>query len=53
LVADALAQLLDDPARRGRMATAGRERAVQSFSYDILAARLGAALTSWEAAPRG
>jgi phosphatidyl-myo-inositol dimannoside synthase len=53
LVADALAQLLDDPARRGRMARAGRERAVQSFSYDILAARLGAALTSWEAASRG
>jgi hypothetical protein len=35
------------------MAVAGRARAVTSFSYDVLAARLGEALGSWEAAARG
>lgn len=52
-VADALARLLDDPDRRERMAVAGRERAVAELSYDVLAERLGRALESWEAAPRG
>jgi phosphatidylinositol alpha-1,6-mannosyltransferase len=52
-VAAAIARLLDDPAGRARMGEAGRQRAVADFSYDVLAARLGDALTSWEAAPRG
>jgi phosphatidylinositol alpha-1,6-mannosyltransferase len=47
--ADRIARLLDDPALRARMAEAGRRRAVESFSYDVLAARLGAALSAWEA----
>jgi phosphatidylinositol alpha-1,6-mannosyltransferase len=52
-VAEALARLLDDPAARDRMSQAGRARAVEGFSYDVLAGRLGAALAAWEAAPRG
>lgn len=52
-VADALARLLDEPAARDRMGQAGRERAAASFSYDVLASRLGAALASWEADARG
>ena len=40
----AFAQLLDDEQLRERMATASRERAVEHFSYDVLSARLGAAL---------
>jgi hypothetical protein len=36
--------VLDDPARRAAMARASRERAVTEFSYDVLAARLAAAL---------
>jgi phosphatidylinositol alpha-1,6-mannosyltransferase len=52
-VADALARLLDDPAARSRMGQAARERAMASFSYDVLAARLGTALASWEAEVRG
>lgn len=52
-VAEALAQLLDDPATCARMAAAGRDRAVGSFSYDVLAGRLGDALHAWEAKPRG
>ena len=51
--ADALARLLDDPGERSRMAAAGRARAVRDFSYDVLAARLGDALGSWEADARG
>jgi phosphatidyl-myo-inositol dimannoside synthase len=42
--ADALARLLDDPARRARLGRAGRERAERELSYDVLAERLGAAL---------
>ncbi len=52
-VADALARLLDDPALRARMGAAGRARAVDGFAYDVLAARLGAALATCEAGPRG
>lgn len=48
-VAQRLAQLLDDPSGSARMAAAGRARAVAEFSYDGLAARLGAALAAWEA----
>lgn len=43
-VAEALASLLDDPARAAAMGAAGQARAVESFTYDRLAARLGAAL---------
>ncbi len=43
-VAIALARLLDDPGLRCRLGVAARERAVKAFSYDLLAARLGAAL---------
>jgi phosphatidyl-myo-inositol dimannoside synthase len=51
-VADALARVLDDDALRVRMGAASRARAVDAFSYDALAARLGAALEPWEASPR-
>ncbi|MBU6317548.1 MAG: glycosyltransferase family 4 protein, partial [Acidobacteria bacterium] len=43
-VAAALERLLDDPAERARMGTAGRDRAVRDFSYEVLARRLGVAL---------
>jgi phosphatidylinositol alpha-1,6-mannosyltransferase len=43
-VARALTTLLDDDAARARMATASRARAVGEFSYDVLVARLQAAL---------
>ncbi|MDJ0768772.1 MAG: glycosyltransferase family 4 protein [Ilumatobacter sp.] len=42
--ADAFSQLLDDPAERAHMAAASRRRAEREFSYDVLAARLAAAL---------
>ena len=42
--AEAFATLLDDDALRSRMGRAARERALGDFSYDVLAARLGAAL---------
>ncbi|TDT15912.1 phosphatidylinositol alpha-1,6-mannosyltransferase [Ilumatobacter fluminis] len=42
--AEAFATLLDDEALRTRMGAAARERALTDFSYDVLAARLGAAL---------
>ena len=45
-VADALARLLDDEPLRRAMGTAGRERAVASFTYDGLAERLRVALES-------
>lgn len=51
--AEALGRLLDHPDDRARMASAGRARAVEAFSYDGLAVRLGEALESWEAASRG
>lgn len=40
----ALDDLLADPERRRAMGAAGRERAVAEFGYDVLAARLQAAL---------
>ena len=43
-VADALAALLDDDERRGRMADAGRRRAEAEFGYDVLVERLRKAL---------
>lgn len=43
-VADAMAELLDDPARREEMGRAARARAVTEFSYDVLAERLGRSL---------
>ena len=36
--------LLDDDRRRAEMGRAARQRAVEEFSYDVLAARLGHAL---------
>jgi phosphatidyl-myo-inositol dimannoside synthase len=52
-VADALAQLLDEPDLRSAMGEAGRARAEAELSYDVLAERLGAAISTWEAAARG
>ncbi|MEZ5244443.1 MAG: glycosyltransferase family 4 protein [Acidimicrobiales bacterium] len=43
-VADALATLLDDDARRAEMSIASRRRAVEEFSYDVLADRLRVAI---------
>ncbi len=41
---EAFARLLADDDLRRRMGTASRERAIEHFSYDVLSARLGAAL---------
>ncbi len=46
-LSDALRALIVDPARRAEMGTAGRKRAEEAFSYDVLAAQLRAALDSW------
>ena len=43
-VASVFERLLADPAQRTAMAHASRSRAVEQFSYDVLAARLGTAL---------
>jgi phosphatidylinositol alpha-1,6-mannosyltransferase len=43
-VAHALKSLLDDDAARARMGSTARDRAVAEFSYDVLVARLQAAL---------
>ena len=43
-VASAFAALLDDPGMRMAMGAAARRRAVEQFSYDILAERLGKSL---------
>jgi phosphatidylinositol alpha-1,6-mannosyltransferase len=43
-VAIALARLIDDQDLRTRMGAAARERVVEDFTYDDLAARLGSAL---------
>ena len=45
-VADALAALLDDPARRAAMGAAARRRAEDEFAYDLLAPRLRDALAA-------
>ena len=42
--AEAIARLLRDDALRTRMGAAGRDRAVAEFGYDVLAARLEAAI---------
>ena len=42
--AAAIGDLLGDDVRRAQMSAAGRTRAEQEFSYDVLAARLGAAI---------
>ena len=42
--AAAFESLLDDHTRRASMAAASRSRAIEEFSYDRLAARLGEAL---------
>jgi phosphatidylinositol alpha-1,6-mannosyltransferase len=52
-VAAAIGGLLDDEPHRRAMGAAARDRAVASFSYDVLAERLGAALAAWEAGRRG
>ena len=44
VVARAIEDLLDDPARRAQMGAAGRARAVAEFSFDVLAKRLGESL---------
>ena len=44
--AGAISELLDDDERREAMAQAGRARAEQEFSYDILASRLAAAINT-------
>ena len=43
-VARAFESLLDDPARRALMGVAARRRAVDEFSYEVLAERLGKSL---------
>jgi phosphatidylinositol alpha-1,6-mannosyltransferase len=43
-VAIALARLIDEPELRSRLGAAARERVVEDFTYDDLAARLGSAL---------
>ncbi len=48
-VVDLFSSLLDDPVQRRNMANAGRQRAAESYSYDILARRLAASLESWTA----
>ena len=47
--ADALARLLDDPDLRRAQGRAARERAEREYAYDVLAARLDAALLTAEA----
>ena len=42
--AEAIGRLLRDAELRAQMAAAGRERAVREFGYDVLAARLEAAI---------
>jgi phosphatidylinositol alpha-1,6-mannosyltransferase len=43
-VAEAIGSLLADPERRARWGAAARQRVVEEFTYDGLAARLGGAL---------
>ena len=46
-VADAIANLLTKPERHAKMVVASRQRAVEQFSYDVLARRLGESLGVW------
>ena len=46
-VVELFSSLLDDPVLRSNMGRQGRERAVESFSYDILAKRLSESISSW------
>lgn len=48
-IADMFRALLDDPARRSTMGEAARRRAVEQFSYDVLAAQLAGTLADWTA----
>ena len=48
-LADALQALIVDPRRRRAMGEAGRRRAEEEFSYDVLTARLRRALDGWRA----
>ncbi len=48
VVADTIARLLDDDELRAQMAERSRERVLESFSYDVLARRLGEALGVYE-----
>jgi hypothetical protein len=50
-VAAALAQLVDDPTLASHQGEAARERIELAFDYDLLAARLGAALDGMGSAP--
>jgi phosphatidylinositol alpha-1,6-mannosyltransferase len=43
-VAAAVAGMLDDPARRATMGASARRRALEAFSYDVLAERLWSTL---------
>lgn len=45
-VAAGLARLLDDAGERARLGQAARRRVVADFSYDVLAARLQATLST-------
>lgn len=46
-LASALGQLIEDPQRREAMGQVARTRAVDEFSYDVLAARLHDGLQAW------
>ena len=48
-LAEALQSLIVDPDRRRAMGEAGRRRAEEEFSYDVLAARLRRSLDGWRA----
>ena len=48
-LSDALRALIVDPDRRRAMGEAGRRRAEEEFSYDVLAARLRRSLDGWRA----
>jgi glycosyltransferase involved in cell wall biosynthesis len=50
-VATAIGSLLDDPGLASRQGQAARRRAERAFSYDLLAERLGEALSGVEQRP--
>jgi phosphatidylinositol alpha-1,6-mannosyltransferase len=45
-LADAISDLLDDDPRRTTMGVASRQRALDEFNYDVLAARLAQAISA-------